>query len=63
MKFILWTLVWFGICIIGEYLLVDQMGSWSVYISEYSQSTRQIASLLEFILWFVLYFGIVRREK
>lgn len=63
MKFILWTLVWFGIHIVEKFLLVKQMGGWKAYLFEYSEAARNFVTVVVLVLWIVLYYAIIRREK
>jgi homospermidine synthase len=63
MKFILWTVVWFGFISIGRVINLYWYGSQAALDAVHTREVQQGAAVLEVALWFICYFLIIRTEK
>jgi hypothetical protein len=55
MKFILWTAVWFGLDILGKWVLIHYNAT-----KEFSSTTEALASTIYFFLWIFLYIKFIK---
>lgn len=62
MKFIIWTVVYWSILLVSKWLTVKSLGGYDKYIAHYGQGVVGVAELMNYVLWIVLYFLIVKKE-
>lgn len=61
MRFILWTLVYFGISELSTMIRIHQMG-WDQYDKYYNSDIRGWAQLISMVIWIVCYVKFVKPE-
>jgi len=62
-KFTSWTLVWFGLGIVGNAIGYHYAGGFDQYRAHYPIEVIQIARAVSLFLWLFLWHTVVRHEK